>query len=85
MNNQQEVESRYKEAYEKLIAITKNQIEILKKEDSTYSLDTRQELLEFFQNRLLGHSSEIRENQTLSTLRTIAQTARQKYQNALLQ
>lgn len=54
------------EAYNKLILTTKNQIEILKENDEnerfSYQIEMRQELLKYFENRMLDSSYTLEEN-----------------------
>ena len=54
------------EANNKIIVNTKNQIEILKENDEnerfSYQIEMRQELLKYFENRMLDSSYTLKEN-----------------------
>ncbi len=79
---------KHKKAYETLISITKNQIDILKDSESKMAnslIEMRQEILKYFQSCLKGKCVSIEENLILQNLRKVSQTLRQKHQDGLLQ
>ena len=74
-------EAKHKEAYEKLIDITKKQISSLGEcgEDFTSQVEMRQGLLKYLENLSSKSLCELEENPLLNKLRKIAQTLRQKH------
>ena len=77
------------EAYNKLISNTKKQIEILKEYDKshdvTFQIEIRQELLKYFENRMLDSSYTLEENPLSNKLRKTFQKLLKQHKDYLRQ